>query len=102
MSRNEETHTPVIDRIAARAGQQVRETAGQLGETVARSAERLEDELENFEAKFDDVRHAVTDTTKEYSRTVNSYVKKNPWMAIGITAGFAFLAGMLIGRRRGD
>lgn len=102
MNTQERNQVPVIDRIAAGVGQQIRETAGQLRETAARAGEELEERLDNIEMKFDDVRDTVMDKAKEYSRTSNSYIRKNPWAAIGISAGFAFLVGMLIGRRRDD
>ena len=102
MNTEERNQQPVLDRTTTRTGQYMRETAGQLGETAAMASEKLEESLENIQLKFNDVRDSVVDTTKKYSQATNSYVKKNPWMAIGITAGFAFLAGMFIGRRRGD
>jgi ElaB/YqjD/DUF883 family membrane-anchored ribosome-binding protein len=93
---------PVLDQIATRAGQHIRGKADQLGEAAVRASEGLEESLGKIEMKFNDVRDSVIDKTKEYSRTTNSYVRKNPWVAIGISAGFAFLVGMLIGRRRDD
>ncbi len=102
MTTQERNHSPVLDRTATRAGQHIRETAGQLGETAARASEGLEKSLDNIQLKFNDVRDSVIDKTKKYSRATNSYVRKNPWIAVGITAGFAFLAGMFIGRRRDD
>ena len=91
-----------MDRIATRAGRNIRQTADQFGESVARAREGLEESLDDIEMKFNDVRDSVIDKTKEYSRTTNSYISKNPWTVIGISAGFAFLVGMFIGRRRDD
>jgi len=100
MITKERNHPPVVDRISMLAGQHVGETADQLHETVTHASEGLEESLDNIRMKFNDVRDSVTDTTKQYSRSVNDYVNRNPWVAIGISAGCAFLAGMLIGRRR--
>jgi len=91
-----------MDRAATRTGQQVREAAGLVGESAARATEGFEESLDNIEMKFNDARDSFIDKTKEYSRTANSYVKKNPWVVIGLSAGFAFLVGMLIGRRRDE
>ena len=99
MNTKERNHPPVLDRIVTHAGQHIRETTSQLGETAARASEGLGESLDNIEMKFNDVRDSVTAKTKEYSRTVNNYVGKNPWAAIGITAGLAFMVGMLVGRR---
>lgn len=99
MKTQERNHLSVLERIATLAGQHIRETAGQLGETAARTSEGLEERLDNIEMKFNEVRDSVIDKTKEYSRTTNSYVRKNPWAAVGISAGCAFLVGMFIGWR---
>lgn len=96
----EQNHPPVMDRISMLAGQHIGETAEQIRETATQASEGLEESLDNIRMKFNDVRDTVTDTSKQYSRSVNDYVSKNPWVAIGISAGCAFLAGMLIGRRR--
>jgi ElaB/YqjD/DUF883 family membrane-anchored ribosome-binding protein len=101
MNTIERNQPAEMERPSTRAGQRIRETAGQLGETAARAGEGLEKRLDNLEVKFNDVRASVVDKTKEYSRTANDYVRKNPWVAVGVSAGLAFLAGMLIGRRRG-
>jgi ElaB/YqjD/DUF883 family membrane-anchored ribosome-binding protein len=100
MNTHERDHGPALDRIAPRVGQQLRETAGQLRETAERAGEELEARIDNVQMKFDAVRESAIDTTKEYVQTANRYVRKNPWTAIGISAGFAFLVGVLIGRRR--
>ena len=102
MNNQERNQPPVLDPVATRAGQYIRETAGQLGETAARASEGLGESLDKIEVRISDVRDSVIDKTKEYARATNRYVSKNPWIAIGISAGFALLAGMLIGRRRGD
>ena len=102
MNTQERNQAPVLDRTATRPSQYIRETAGQLGETAARATEGLEESLDNIQTKIKGVRDSVIDKTKEYSRTTNNYVRKNPWTAMGISAGAAFLVGMLIGRRRND
>jgi len=102
MKTQERNHHGVLDRTLARAGQHIHETADQLGETATRASDRLEESFDDIRTKFNDVRDSVTGKTRTYAGTLNSYVGKNPWVAIGISAGFAFLAGMLIGRRRDD
>jgi ElaB/YqjD/DUF883 family membrane-anchored ribosome-binding protein len=92
MNTQERNHVPVLDQLGTRAGE--------LEETVARASEGLEESLGHLETRVNEVCESVIDKTKAYSRTANSYVTKNPWAAIGISAGCAFLAGMLIGRRK--
>ena len=102
MNRQDGNHPSVIERTPTRIGQNIRETADQLGETAARASEGLEGNIENIGAKFNDARTSVFDKTKEYARTTDDYVSRNPWVAVGISAGVAFLVGMLIGRKRDD
>jgi ElaB/YqjD/DUF883 family membrane-anchored ribosome-binding protein len=102
MNTEEQNLPPVLDQITTGVGQDIRETTSYLNETRARTSEGLEESLDNIKMKFNDVRNSVVDKTKEYARTTNSYIRKNPWAVIGISAGFAFLVGMLIGRRRDD
>lgn len=101
MNTQERNHQSELDRIAARAGQKMRETAGKLEKTAARAGEGLEKNLDNIETKFNDLRDSVIDKTKETSRTAEKYLHKKPWVAIGISAGVAFLTGIFLGRRSG-
>jgi ElaB/YqjD/DUF883 family membrane-anchored ribosome-binding protein len=100
MNNQEQNQLPVADRLPTGIGEQIRQTAGRLGESAARASEKSAETLDNIGKKLDDVCDSVIDKTKEYSRATDSYVRKNPWVAVGISAGFAFLAGVLIGRRR--
>jgi ElaB/YqjD/DUF883 family membrane-anchored ribosome-binding protein len=100
MNTQERNHQPALDRIATHAGQQIRETTNQLGKRAAQAAEELGKYLNAIEMKYNGVRDTVIDKTKKSTRTTNRYVGENPWVAIGISVGFAFVAGMLIGRRR--
>jgi ElaB/YqjD/DUF883 family membrane-anchored ribosome-binding protein len=99
MNTQGQDHSQVLDRVATDVGQRIRETADQLGETTERVSEGLQSGLDNLGKDFSDVRDSVVDRTREYSQTTKSYVRKNPWVVIGLSAGFAFLVGMLIGRR---
>jgi ElaB/YqjD/DUF883 family membrane-anchored ribosome-binding protein len=100
MKTHERDEGTALDRVASRVGQQIRDTADHLRETAGRAGEALEDRLDNVQMKFDDVRESLVDTTKEFAKAANRTARKNPWTAIGISAGIAFLLGVLIGRRR--
>lgn len=102
MNTQEQNHPQVLERVGTRAGQQIRETASQLGETAARATEGLEQGLNTIGTKFNGVRDSVVDKTKGYMKTTDDYVSKNPWVAVGISAGVAFIAGMLFGRKRNE
>jgi ElaB/YqjD/DUF883 family membrane-anchored ribosome-binding protein len=101
MKTHEHNHHPqVMEEATAHVGQHIRDTAEQLRQTVARARQELEESLENIETRFNEARDAVVHKTKQYARSTDRYVNKNPWKAVGISAGVAFLAGMLIARRR--
>ena len=66
------------------------EARGQLRDALARARERVGDAEASLGAKL---RRGV--------RGTDDYVRENPWMSIGIAALVAFLAGSLLGGRRG-
>ncbi len=80
-------------------GQQVGETARDLSERASQAAEGLQEGVENFRQKFNDVKDTVVDRTKEYARVTDTYVNENPWLAVGIGAGIGLLIGMMISPR---
>jgi ElaB/YqjD/DUF883 family membrane-anchored ribosome-binding protein len=96
----QENHPAVLDQVVTGAGQQIRETAGRLGGTIIRTSEGSEESLDDIETNIRNVRDPIVNKTKEYWRTTNGYLSKNPWVGIGVSIGFAFLAGILIGRRQ--
>lgn len=100
MKIQERDQQPAADRPITRAVQYLRKSAGQLGENAERAGEELEENVDNIQLKFKELSDSVIDKTKEYSRATNSYVSKNPWIVMGISAGLAFLAGMFVGRKR--
>src|SRR5258705_2152695 len=100
MRAQEHNRTPVLEETTDHIGQHFRETADQLRQTVARACQELGEGLENIERKFTEARDTVVHKTKQYARTTDRYVNKNPWKAVGISAGVAFLAGVVIARRR--
>ncbi len=100
MNSQDRKHPPVVDQIVTQAGQQIRGIADQIGETAEWAGEGLAHGLDRIEKKYAGVRDAIVDTTKEYSKRTNRVVKDNPWVAMGVTAGFAFVVGVLVGRRR--
>lgn len=77
---------------AAKVGQRARRAADDIGEHV-------EEGLEGFREKFDDVRNTVVDSTKRYARATDDYVNDNPWLAVGIGAGIGLLLGMMMSSR---
>jgi ElaB/YqjD/DUF883 family membrane-anchored ribosome-binding protein len=102
MNNKDRNTTDVIDRPQTNTGEPLREVFGQAGDAMARAAGSVKESLENLGQKLGGVRDRVSDKSKEYWRNTDGYVGRNPWVAVGISAGVAFLAGMLIGRRRNE
>ena len=42
---------------------------------------------------------ALEEQVRGSARDVDSYVRENPWQAVGIAAGIALLLGLIMGRR---
>jgi ElaB/YqjD/DUF883 family membrane-anchored ribosome-binding protein len=43
---------------------------------------------------------AATDKARQIGQTADGYVRGNPWVAIGVAAGFGLLVGYLLHNRR--
>lgn len=100
MKNQEGIATPVLDRVDMHAGQPTRESASELGDVVTRLNGGFKETLGEIGAKLENGRDTFIAKTKKTWQTTDAYVGKNPWWAVGISAGVAFLAGMLISRRR--
>ncbi len=74
-------------------------TAGQAGERVEQARQRAEESLRAARARLSDIEGEVTMRAREAARHTDRYVHENPWGAIGIAAGVAFILGLLAGRR---
>lgn len=74
-------------------------TAGQAGERVEQARHRAEESLRAARARLAEVEGEVTMRAREAARHTDRYVHENPWGAIGIAAGVAFILGLLAGRR---
>jgi len=74
-------------------------TAGQAGERVDQVRTRAEESLRAARARLDEFEGEVADRAREAARSTDRYVHENPWGAIGIAAGVAFILGLLASRR---
>jgi ElaB/YqjD/DUF883 family membrane-anchored ribosome-binding protein len=102
MNNQERNTATVLDREDTTPGQHVRDTPGELLEPMLRAGQDFKESLGQLGTRIGTVRDNVVGKTKDYWRTTDNYVARNPWVAVGVSAGVAFLAGMLIGRRRSD
>jgi ElaB/YqjD/DUF883 family membrane-anchored ribosome-binding protein len=83
-----------IEALARSAGEAAseggEEARGKLREALARARESVGDAEASLGAKF-----------ARGARSTDDYVRENPWASIGIAVFVAFLAGSLLGGRRG-
>lgn len=74
-------------------------TAGQAGDKIATARARAEESLRGAQARWAEASDEVTARARAAASAADDYVHENPWQAVGIAAGVAFLLGCLISRR---
>ena len=77
----------------------LRATAAQAGEKATVARERVQASLAAAKERLGGAEAAVTERAKEAALSADSYVRENPWTAIGAAAAAALVLGVLIGRR---
>ena len=76
-----------------------REATSSTGMKADDLRERGLELLDTALVKAQDLQSGALDTSKEVVDTADSYVKDNPWKAVGIGAAVGVVLGMLINRR---
>jgi ElaB/YqjD/DUF883 family membrane-anchored ribosome-binding protein len=74
-------------------------TASQTGEKIAAARARAEESLRGAQKHLFEVGDQAAARARATADAADDYVRDNPWQAVGIAAGVAFLIGYLIGRR---
>jgi ElaB/YqjD/DUF883 family membrane-anchored ribosome-binding protein len=74
-------------------------TANQTGEKIAIARARAEESLRSAQSRLVDASEEVSARARAAADATDDFVHDNPWQAIGIAAGVAFLLGCLIARR---
>ena len=77
----------------------LRATANQTGERVAAARARAEESLRGAKMRLSEAGDEATARARAAADAADDYVRDNPWQAIGIAAGVAFIIGLLLGRR---
>ncbi|MCC7546658.1 MAG: DUF883 domain-containing protein [Burkholderiales bacterium] len=85
--------------VAADVEELLRATANQTGERVAEARQRAEDSLRTARARLEEFGDDVKARVGDGARATDRYVHDNPWQAVAVGAGLAFLLGYLFGRR---
>jgi len=74
-------------------------TATHTGERVAAVRTRAEESLQHAKARLAETQDEVLQGARDAAEATESYVKKNPWAALGIAAGVGLVIGLLLRRR---
>lgn len=74
-------------------------TASQTGEKIAAARLRAEESLRGAQKHLFEASDEAAARARAAADAADDYVRDNPWQAVGIAAGVAFIIGYLIGRR---
>ena len=74
-------------------------TAGQAGEKIARAREKATETVRVARERLGEAQEQVVKHAKKAAKETDTFVHENPWQAIGIAAGVAFIIGVLVSRR---
>src|SRR5262245_53068666 len=74
-------------------------TAGQAGEKIQRARERAQETVKVARERLADTQEEVVKRARAAAKQTDAYVHDNPWQAVGIAAGVAFIIGVLVSRR---
>jgi ElaB/YqjD/DUF883 family membrane-anchored ribosome-binding protein len=74
-------------------------TAGQAGEKIQAARDRAKETVRVARERLVDAQDEVTKRARAAAKDADKYVHDNPWQAVGIAAGIAFIIGVLVSRR---
>jgi ElaB/YqjD/DUF883 family membrane-anchored ribosome-binding protein len=77
----------------------LRVTEGQIGDKADDARKRVQAALETARKRLKDVQGSAAEMGEEAVRATETYVRDNPWQAVGIAAGVGLVLGLLISRR---
>ena len=88
-----------LQAVVQDAEELLRATAGQAGEKVTAARERAAESVRAARERIDELQEDVTERAQELADTADSYVRKNPWQAVGVAAAAGLVIGLLLTRR---
>jgi len=74
-------------------------TAGQAGERIQEARDRAKETVRAARERLGETQEEITRRAREAAKDADKYVHDNPWQAVGIAAGVAFVIGLLVSRR---
>jgi len=70
-----------------------------MGEAAATAAQAVGESLEQGKAALADMQTVLAERSRECMHATETYVRENPWQAVGLAAGLGLLIGLLMNRR---
>ena len=77
----------------------LRATEGQIGEKADDARRRVQAALDTARVRLKTMQDSAVDVGEEAVRATETYVRENPWQAVGIAAGLGLVIGLLLSRR---
>jgi len=88
-----------LQAVVNDAEELLRATAGHAGEKVAAARARAEESVRAARKRIGELEEDLIARTKEIADNADTYVRENPWQAVGIAAAAGLLLGLLMSRR---
>ncbi|MEM1059378.1 MAG: DUF883 family protein [Verrucomicrobiota bacterium] len=86
-------------KLVASAQEMLKATSTNVGERASEARAHLESNLKEARNRIAVAEAMVRDRTKEYAEVTDTFVRDQPWKAIGIAAGVGLLLGLLCAPR---
>jgi ElaB/YqjD/DUF883 family membrane-anchored ribosome-binding protein len=77
----------------------LRATEGQIGEKADEARRRVQAALDAARTRLKAMQGSAVEMGEEAVEATETYVRENPWQAVGIAAGVGLLLGLLLSRR---
>jgi ElaB/YqjD/DUF883 family membrane-anchored ribosome-binding protein len=77
----------------------LRHAVRDAGSEYTQARDRLEKSLNAVKPRLAAVQEALADRAGDAVGATDDYVRRNPWATVGIVAGLALLAGVVLARR---
>ena len=76
------------------------ESSQRLKESAQQTARSLQQTARDLQVAAQEWQRRATEATRRAAAATDTYVRENPWTAIGFVAASCFLLGLLVGRGR--
>ncbi len=77
----------------------LRQAASASGKQAEELREQAAEALHRAKLRMNEAQETLSEQTRKTLRETDDWVHANPWQAVGIAAGVAFVLGLLISRR---